>query len=106
MVGDPGLQAQFDAFDAANPQVFVQFKALALAMWNELHHVGKPPVFSAKFVWERLRWAVKVDVSGVYAKGFKLDNDLVSRYARKLADDDPKFEKAFRFRALKRRMDF
>lgn len=105
-IGDPSLHAQFDAFDRAHPHVFLHFKRVADAMYNEMVRAGKTPVFGAKFVWERLRWQVKLTVDTPHGTQFKLDNDMVSRYARKLAAEDPRFESVFRFRKLKPRVLF
>jgi hypothetical protein len=98
-VADPKLSQQFQEFDTAHPGVYNVFVALAKSMYAELLAAGQRPVFSAKFVWEKLRWEFKLGrVSG---GKFNLDNDLVSRYARKLAAEDARFKGAFKFRGLR-----
>ena len=101
-IADPSLEAQFIAFDVANPRVYSEFKRLALEMYNAKIAKGKNPVVGAKAVWERLRWEVEIDTNNTYGD-FALNNDLVSRYARKLAGQDSRFTSAFKFRRLKSR---
>ncbi len=103
-VADPSLDAQFIAFDAANPRVLIEFRRLALEMYNAKLARGKKPMVGAKAVWERLRWEVELDTQNTYG-GFILNNDLVSRYARKLAATDKRFAEAFNFRKLKTRRE-
>lgn len=100
-IADPSLDAQFVAFDSKNPAVYVAFKNLAEEMYKALVFKGKPVRIGAKAVWERIRWEIGLDTMNTYGDEFKLDNDLVSRYARKLAKEDPRFLVAFQFRKLK-----
>ena len=100
-VGDPSLEAQFVAFDAANPAVYREFKRFALQALQACHAKNTFAAVGAKAVWERMRWEITLDTSQVFGKDFKLNNDYVSRYARKLAAEDARFLAAFKFRKLK-----
>ena len=101
-VADPSLDAQFVAFDAANPRVYIEFKKMAFEMLNQMIEKGKKPRIGARWVWEQLRWKVEMDTINTYGPDFKLNDHMVSRYARKLAAEYPLFAEAFEFRKLKR----
>ena len=100
-VADPSLDAQFVAFDGANPRVFIEFKKLAEQMLSAQIAKGKKPRIGARAVWERLRWEVEIDTVNTYGDSFKMNDHMVSRYARKLAASDSRFATAFEFRKLK-----
>lgn len=99
-VADPSLDVQFFVFDCANPRVYIEFRRLALEMYSAKLAKRKTPIVGAKAVWERLRWEVEIDTTKTFGD-FALNNDLVSRYARKLAEEDSRFVSAFHFRKLK-----
>lgn len=91
---DNTIQARFEAFDQANPQVWDAFVRFA----EELLRRGYDH-YSSDAVMHRLRWHFNVETTR--DGGFKLNDHFTSRYARKLARLDPRFESFFEFRRLK-----
>lgn len=90
------LHERFMRFHSENPDVYRLFRHFA----HEARRAGMRR-YSAKAIMERLRWELSIAVKkdGEY----KINNDYVARYARMLAQDEPKaFADFFEFRALKR----
>ena len=102
-IADPSLDAQFIAFDSANPRVFIEFRRLAEEMFNAQIAKGKSPKIGAGAIYEPRRWEIAIDTTNTYGPDYKLNNNLRSRYARKLAAEDRRFLSAFEFRRLKSR---
>ena len=69
---------------------YALFKAFAL----EVFITGRRR-YGAKGIVERMRWHAEVESGGT----FKLNNNDTSRFARRLAEEDPRFEGFFRFRS-------
>jgi len=87
------VQARFEAYHAAHPEVwqlFVQYATQA-----KLRGMAK---YSATSIIERIRWHHHVDQGN---EAFKINNNYVSRYARKLVAEDPRFDGFFEMRELK-----
>jgi hypothetical protein len=90
----PTIQDEFERFDRDHPEVYRAFKWKASQLLAAGHRR-----YSADAIMHAVR--VEADVNAERAGGFKINNNYVSRYARKLADEDPRFAAFFRFRSLK-----
>lgn len=90
---DATIQERFEAFHAANPWVYRAFEQLT-EDWLRTGHQR----IGMKMLAEILRWEY-----GRQTKGdvFKLNNTLVSRYARLLIDRHPEWADVFETRELK-----
>ncbi len=88
------IQKNFEAFDAANPQVWRLFCMFTRQLIGAGHKRG-----SAKMVLERIRWETTVETNS--AKPVKLNNNYTSRYARKWECEQPEgYANFFRTRKL------
>lgn len=86
------LDDQFDSFHRDHPQVYETMVRLARqAKDRGVTRIG------AKALWERMRW----DMWLVTGTKPKLNNSLVSRYARLIADQEPDLADLFEFRELR-----
>lgn len=83
----------FARFDRRNPKVYLGFRKLAVQALNS----GKTR-YGAWAIMNVLRWQSDTDSTG---EAFKVRNDFISLYARKLAKDDYRFKTFFTFRPLK-----
>lgn len=92
MPDEQPITRRFRAYDEANPEVYRLFKMYALQLWNAGHRKG-----GAKMIWERLRWEF-MKKHGTNGHNYKLPNDFTADYARKLADEDPRFMTFFQFK--------
>lgn len=89
------LSARFAAYHEAHPDIYREFRQMAY----RLHRAGIRH-YGAKAIFEAMRYHRAV--SGRDSDGFKLNNVYVSRYARLLADEDPRrFADFFEFRVLR-----
>lgn len=87
------LDQKFKNFDQNHPEVYLYFKKFAKkAMTSGLKKYG------AKAIFERIRWHFTIDV---VSEDFKINNNYVSRYVRKLIDECPEFKSFFETRTLK-----
>lgn len=86
------IEAEFDAFDKANPQVYQAFVRFA----HEAIAAGMTAL-SSKFIIERVRWESMMSTTGM---PFKINNNFTSRYARKFGHDFPAHADKFRNREL------
>lgn len=87
------LDARFADFDRANPAVYGLFVAFAArAKDSGVKRLG------AKAIAERVRWECAVETRG---DTVKINNDYVSRYARKVAAQRPDLADLFEFRSLR-----
>lgn len=75
-------KAQFDAFDAKNPDVWLAFEKLAL----EAMEKGVKQL-SAWLIINRIRWTRIVDL---HVGDLHISNDFIAFYARKFMAADPK----------------
>lgn len=91
---DRTIQERFEEFDAANPQIYRLFSRFAVAALES----GRKR-YSADAILHRIRWFVDIETQG--DESFKLNNNFSSRYARKLAAEDERFQTFFEFRVLK-----
>ena len=86
------IQDRFAAFHAANPQVFIALRDLAL----DLVRRGRTRI-GIGMLTEVLRWSsLRTD-----GDPWKINNSYRSRYARLLADTFPELASAFEMRELK-----
>lgn len=90
------LQAHFERFDQAHPEVYQEFKKVALDLFlRGRKHYG------AKAIMEVIRYHRAV--SGQDSdEPFKCNNNYPSRMARKLIDEDSRFADFFETRELRR----
>ena len=90
------LDAEFDRFLEENPHVFRQFRLLAVKL--KAKGIER---YGAKSLWEVLRWQLAVETNA-NAKVYRLNNNYVSRMARRLMRDEPEdFGSFFEIRSLK-----
>jgi len=90
------LDAEFDRFIEENPQVWAKFRMLCVKLKAQGHER-----WGAKGVWEVLRWQMAVDTNAS-VRSFKLNNNFVSRFARKLMEEEAdEFAGFFELRRLK-----
>ena len=90
------LDAEFDRFLEENPHVFRRFSHLAVKL--KAKGIER---YGAKSLWEVLRWQLAVETNAD-AKSFRLNNNYVSRMARKLMREEPEdFAGFFELRSLK-----
>ncbi len=88
------IQEAFEAFDLANPIVFltlVNLARMAQARGRRKLGIGA--------LWERMRWELVVETNG--GDDFKLNNNYRSRYARKILAECPDLDGIFETRELK-----
>lgn len=89
------LDAEFDRFVSENPQVWQKFQLLA----TKIKAKGYSR-WGAKSLWEVLRWEMALETNAS-VPGPKLNNNHVSRFARKLMRENPEdFEGFFELRRL------
>ena len=84
---------KFNEFHADNPQVWQQFKRFAFKAIN-----AGMNNFSSRAIFHRIRWETNVESKD---GEFKINNNLSPFYARKFADEFPKYEFFFRNRKSK-----
>lgn len=93
--GGKTLQAKFEAFHGAHPDVYAEFKKIAYQLLAlGVRHYGAGAIF------EVMRFNRTVSGRDI-GEPFKLNNVYRSRYARLLIDEDPTFAGFFETRALK-----
>lgn len=85
------IQEKFEAFDAANPEVYRAFKVKALRL---LHHGVRR--YGAKAIIEVIRYDRVIKAHD--PDGFKINNTYVSAYARRFVTDYPQHSHFFQMR--------
>lgn len=91
MHNDISISEKFEEFHALNPHVyelFVRYSRMALDRGFER--------FSAKAVFERLRWHLNFETRG--DDTFKINNNYTALYARKTMEEYPEFVGFFELR--------
>jgi hypothetical protein len=89
------LQERFDAFNQAHPEIYTEFKLLALRLYEQgREHYG------AKAIFEYIRLNRALDGRGD-GEAYKINNSYVSRYARLLIGEDERLGSFFELRQLK-----
>lgn len=91
---DRSIQERFDVFIKDNPSVYELFKKFA---W-QAREAGLMRISSDDII-HRIRWWTKVEIRS--REPFKINDHFSSRFARKLIQDDPTFERYFETRRLK-----
>lgn len=86
------LQAAFERFHEANPQVYAKLQELAVEWLANHRKVG------VGMLWEVMRWQLGVKTDGV---PYRLNNDYRSRYARLLLAEHPEWEDRIETRVLR-----
>lgn len=87
------MDYQFEKYHYENPIIYEQFKKFAL----QVKESGKQR-YGAKAVFERIRWFFDIETKG---DTFKINNNYVSRYVRKLIKEMPEFNDFFATRELR-----
>lgn len=89
------LDRAFEAFHRANPEVYATLVRLARrALENGHRRIG------IRMLWERMRWELTVEVRRREGE-FELNNNLTSRYARRIAQLEPDLREVFELRELR-----
>lgn len=86
------IQRSFEQYDEANPDVWRLFVKFS----NDAYLAGQR--MGAKAIIERIRWECRVELR--LKTKFKINNNHVSRYVRKLIAMDPRFNGFFETRRL------
>jgi hypothetical protein len=95
MEGDKSIQRRFEQFDASHPEIYREFRTIALQLLER-----KRGHYGSKAILEVIRY--HRILSGKDAKEvFKINNNYSSRYARKLISEDARFERFFELRELR-----
>jgi len=95
MLAPETIEARFQAFHAAHPEVYTRLRIYALELVNAgWEHFG------ISVVWERVRYETML---GAHAgeDSFKLNDHFRSRYARLLIDQEPRLAEVFTTRQLR-----
>jgi hypothetical protein len=93
-----GLQERFEAFDAAHPEVYEEIVRLARTMLTKKKQ-HKIKYLSMAMIFEYMRMQFVFE-SRHDREPYKLSNDFRSRYARKIMEQCPEFDGAFKLRDL------
>ena len=88
------LDAEFEQFIRENPEVYRQFRLLAVKL--KAKGINR---YGAKSLWEVLRWQLAVKTNSPLS-GPRLNNNFTSRLARKLMEEED-FADFFEIRTLK-----
>ena len=80
---------QFNEFDEEHPEFWDQFKFFTFAAIDS----GRDR-FSARVVWERMRWETEIDGGGT----FKVNNNWCAFYSRKFMHMYPRYGGFFQTR--------
>lgn len=94
LLADETIEAKFQAFHAAHPEVYEQLRRLAFRMVRRGHrHLG------VGMLWEVLRYRTLLGASPD-EDSFRLNNNHRSRYVRLLIDQEPELADVFTTRRL------
>lgn len=85
---------KFERFINQYPEVYELFKFYAL----DLYRAGRR-AYSARTIVERVRWQQAVNSQD--DEGYKINNNHIPHFARKLIGEDTRFEEFFSLRELK-----
>lgn len=91
---EPSHQRRFEEFHSANPHVYAALVRLA-RQWRSR---GRKRL-GIKQLFEVLRWEIAMTTES--DDDFKLNNNLTSRYARRIMDREPDLADIFELRELK-----
>lgn len=92
-----GIEAQFQAFHAANPHVYAALVREGRQLLARGHRK-----LGMKMLYERLRWQVYMETTDD-AHDFKLPNNYTAYYARLLMQQEPDFAGVFSLAELRSR---
>jgi hypothetical protein len=87
--------ARFKEWHSANPQIYRQFKTLALKM----KATGRKR-YSARTIIEKMRWDYDIETTGDV---FEINGDFVPIYVRLLIHHHPEFSNFFELRLVRSR---
>jgi hypothetical protein len=87
------IQQRFDAFHAANPDVYAELVRLA----RDARSAGRQRV-GMKELWEVARWHLRLRTTG---DEYRLNNDYTSCFARLIQDQEPDLAGLFETRKRK-----
>lgn len=89
------LKERFNVYDQDNPHIYALFKEKA-----ELIRAAGKHKYSGWAIANAIRW--EFDTQVTTDEPFKLSNDFIACYVRKLIDDDSSFEGFFTLRPAPR----
>ena len=89
----PKIRKAFEKFHDENPEVFRLFKKFTFQAIAKGHKQ-----YSADAIMHRVRWETSIITNDTR---YKINNNHISYYARKFADEFPVLRFFFRFRALR-----
>jgi hypothetical protein len=87
------MQRRFEEFHARHPEVMRECVERTFEIAAKKRHGG------FRMVWERVRWSMWVEKEE--GEQFMLNNNLHSRYARKIMEDYPSLRGFFELRKLR-----
>jgi hypothetical protein len=100
------LDREFLEFNDANPHVYRALVTLARQWVNRnlerAQRTGNQRAMfrlGMKALWERMRWDVAMETDD--PAGFKANNNFVSRYGRKIMEQEPDLRGVFEIRELR-----
>jgi hypothetical protein len=94
VISSQDIQDRFEAFDRQHPEVYGLFVRFAADLLASGRTRG-----SSDQIMQRIRWESAVNPEK--DEGFKINDHCSSRYARKLAAEQSRFEDFFEFRQLR-----
>lgn len=89
------IQERFERTHAKHPEIYREFRRLALYLRNERHFRR----YSADGIFHVIRFQRIQSMTDT--EGFKISNDLISRYVRMLIKEDDSFADFFTVRELR-----
>jgi hypothetical protein len=95
MTENKSIQTQFERFDQAHPEIYEEFRVIA----SDLLRRGRRH-YGSKAILEVIRYHRILSGQDEH-EPFKINNNYSSRYARKLIDEDKRFEQFFELRELR-----
>lgn len=91
---DKTLDARFAEFDEKHPEIYAEFRRIALAILNAGGtHASSDGILHTVRCNDQIRRGDDCE--------WKVNNSYTSRFSRKLAAEDPRFASFFEFRVLK-----
>lgn len=95
LLADDTIEARFQAFRRGHPEVYAALREIAFSLLDQgWEHFG------ISTCWEVVRYRTMLG-AGPGEDRFKLNDNYKSRYARLLADQEPRLAEVFHLRALR-----
>jgi hypothetical protein len=90
------IDSRFEEFHLRNPQVLKWLVQQSFTLKRKGHNK-----FALRTLWEVLRWDRAVNVSTRSDDAFTLNDNFISRYARKIMEKEPRLRGFFDTRVLR-----